>query len=179
MNDNTDDPRNQPRRRPERPLPSMDEDAAIELFEIAAENGHLGASAAIALLCEGKIPAETCKKHFDKADNWILKSAEDNDVWGLLFLGIMYFDGHRVEQNYEQAAHFFQKAADVGNSCAQGFLGYMHSVGHGVPQNIVMHRELVFLKINVRHLTGLNWPANVATSRRAHSLQRCIAPAIW
>ena len=95
MNNTPDDPHKQPRRRPERSLPgggsltlvrppdshehflnamdlrrgsvgkSMDEDAAIELFEIAAEKGHLGASAALALLCEGKVPQEVCKQHFD------------------------------------------------------------------------------------------------------------------
>ena len=108
MNNTPDEPDTQPRR-PERALPgggsltlvrppdshdhflnamdlrrgsvgkSMDEDAAIELFEIAAELGHPGASAAIALLCEGKIPQEVCKEHFDKADSWILKAAEEND----------------------------------------------------------------------------------------------------
>jgi len=115
---------------------TMDEDAAVELFRIAAaDEAHLGASAALALLCEGKVAIEEREHHFDKSNQWILKGAESSDEWGLLFLGIMYFDGRRVEQNYEEAAHYFKLAAGKGNSCAQGFLGYMYSVGHGVLLN--------------------------------------------
>jgi len=165
MNTTPEDPNAQSKRRPARSLPGggsltlvqppdsqdqflkamdlrrgsvgnpMDEDAACELFEIAANEGHKGASAAIALLCEGRFPPEVCKKHFNKAKDWILSSAEKQDEWGLLFLGIMYFDGYGVEQNYEQAASYFQQTAENSNACAQGFLGYMHSVGHGVLQN--------------------------------------------
>ena len=78
---------------------SMDEDAAVELFLIAAADDHLGASAALALLCDEKVSIEDRELHFDKANDWILKRANANDQWGLLFLGIMYFDGQRVEQD--------------------------------------------------------------------------------
>lgn len=113
----------------------MDEAASLELLEMAAQEKHLGASAAIALLCEGKIAEEDRERHFNRSEKWIYQSAEQGNQWGLLFLGTMHFDGQRVEQDYGTAAKYFQRAADQGNASALGFLGYMYSAGHGVLQN--------------------------------------------
>ena len=113
----------------------MDEKAALELLEISAKQDHLGASAALALLCDSKLPTEVSDDHFKKAQSWIVDETQAGNEWGLLFTGVMYFDGQRVEQSYEEAAHYFKLAADQGNACAQGFLGYLHSVGQGVLLN--------------------------------------------
>ena len=60
------------------------------------------------------------------------------DIKVLYFnLGLMYFNGQGVPQDYAQAAKWFRLAADQGNADAQFHLGLMYYFGEGVSQDDV------------------------------------------
>ncbi len=50
-------------------------------------------------------------------------------------LGIMYYSGHGVPQDYGEAAKWYRLAAEQGNAIAQVNLGFMYYSGQSVPQD--------------------------------------------
>ena len=50
-------------------------------------------------------------------------------------LGLMYYNGRGVPQDYAQAMKWFRLAADQGYAMAQYNLGTMYAKGQGVPQD--------------------------------------------
>jgi Sel1 repeat len=50
-------------------------------------------------------------------------------------LGLMYYRGEGIPQNYVEAMRWCRLAADQGHAFAQSHLGTMYYKGHGVPQN--------------------------------------------
>ena len=50
-------------------------------------------------------------------------------------LGMMYYKGEGVSQNFETAFYWFKQAAEKGDAEAQGHLGMMYYKGEGVSQN--------------------------------------------
>ena len=50
-------------------------------------------------------------------------------------LGLMYYRGAGVTQNFEKAAHWLRQAAEQGHADAQFNLGMMYALGEGVTQN--------------------------------------------
>ncbi len=52
-------------------------------------------------------------------------------------LGIMYGNGHGVQQDYAEAVKWYRKAAEQGHAEAQNNLGLMYGIGQGVQQNYV------------------------------------------
>jgi uncharacterized protein len=50
-------------------------------------------------------------------------------------LGLMYYKGSGVPQDYTKAAKWFRKAAERSDATAQYNLGYMYSIGQGIPQD--------------------------------------------
>lgn len=50
-------------------------------------------------------------------------------------LGVMYYQGEGVRQDYQKALEWYTKAANQGFSGAQYNLGVMYSQGKGVPQD--------------------------------------------
>ncbi|MFZ6673472.1 tetratricopeptide repeat protein [Undibacterium sp. Xuan67W] len=61
--------------------------------------------------------------------------ANKGDAHAQTKLGVMYFHGDSVQQNYQQAMHWFQRAADNGHAGAQTNLGLMYSNALGLPQD--------------------------------------------
>ncbi|MBE7562714.1 sel1 repeat family protein [Acidithiobacillus sp. HP-6] len=70
-----------------------------------------------------------------KADYWFKKSAAQGNAWAEESLGLAYFEGQGVPQNYEKANYWFKKSAAQGNADAEANLGVDYSSGYGVPQN--------------------------------------------
>ena len=68
------------------------------------------------------------------ADPTSLSPAEQND------LGISYYNGLGVRQDYCEAMKWFRLAADQGFASAQSGLGVGYALGHGMPQD---HAEAV------------------------------------
>jgi len=53
-------------------------------------------------------------------------------------LGVMYYNGDGVKQDYKEAVKWSRKAAEQGDANAQGNLGAMYHKGQGVPKDIVI-----------------------------------------
>lgn len=62
-------------------------------------------------------------------------SGEVTDAEDLFELGVKYYSGEGVRQNYEKAAEYFLKAAEQGKPLAQAFLGEMYLNGTGLAQD--------------------------------------------
>jgi TPR repeat protein len=50
-------------------------------------------------------------------------------------LGLLYYDGRGVPQNFKQASVWFRKAAEQGHAGAQVNLGTLYFLGYGVSEN--------------------------------------------
>ena len=62
----------------------------------------------------------------------LLKNAENGNDIAQCELGVKYYKGEDVKQNYKEAIKWFQKSADQGNSHAQFNLGNVYRLGKGV-----------------------------------------------
>ena len=62
---------------------------------------------------------------------WILLG-EDGDEKAQYFLGLIYYKGKGVPQNYKKALKWYTLSAEQGNKVAQYNLGVMYSFGLGV-----------------------------------------------
>jgi hypothetical protein len=56
-------------------------------------------------------------------------------------LGMAYYEGERVEQDFRKAADWFRKAAELGDFAAQRNLGYLYIKGEGVEKDLTEARE--------------------------------------
>ena len=66
----------------------------------------------------------------------LIKRAEQSgDPEVMKDVGLVYYRGSGVEQDYPEAYKWFLKAAELGNAEAQNFLGVMYYDGKGIPQN--------------------------------------------
>ncbi len=80
----------------------------------------IGACLVLAIaFCTSFIIAELKKEHMQKE----------------LLLGLQYYRGHDVEQDYAKAVEHLQKAADLGDADAHYYLGDCYYNGQGVAQD--------------------------------------------
>lgn len=63
------------------------------------------------------------------------QDAEHGDPEAQFQLGIAFFQGENIEQDFDRCAKWIRKAALAGHPYAQGFLGALYADGVGVPQN--------------------------------------------
>ena len=64
----------------------------------------------------------------------VRKAAEQGDAVAQYKLGVMYYDGSGVLQDYAEAVKWYREAAEQGHAIAQNSLGQMYDLGQGVPQ---------------------------------------------
>ena len=62
-------------------------------------------------------------------------AAEQGDALAMGQLGLMYYEGQGVLQDYAEAVAWFRRAAENGNAATMTQLGNMYQVGLGVPQD--------------------------------------------
>ena len=62
-------------------------------------------------------------------------AAENGDVNAQVNLGVLYYGGDYVRQDFAKALRYSQKAAEQGNAIAQTNMAMMYSGGKGVTQN--------------------------------------------
>lgn len=67
--------------------------------------------------------------------------AEQGDAEAQYNLGMLYYEGHGVRQDYATARHWWERAASQGNAWAQHRLGVLYQKGRGVPQDDATARE--------------------------------------
>ena len=65
------------------------------------------------------------------------KAAKQGDAFAQFNLGVMYYNGDGVPQDYSEAAKWYRKAAEQGHAKAQSNLGVMYADGKGVPKDYV------------------------------------------
>jgi hypothetical protein len=68
---------------------------------------------------------------------WYKKAADQGDAGAQNSLGVAYFTGKGVPQDYAEAFRWYKKAADQGDAGAQNSLGVAYFTGKGAPQNYV------------------------------------------
>ena len=73
---------------------------------------------------------------------YIKRAAEQGEPTAQDNLGVMYYNGQGVCQDYEKARQWFEKAAKQGLAAAQFNLGTMYDNGYGVQQNLTIAKEL-------------------------------------
>ena len=61
------------------------------------------------------------------------KAAESDNALAQTNLGLMYYNGQGVPQDYAEAMKWYRLAADQGDALAQTNLGLMYYKGKGVP----------------------------------------------
>ncbi len=64
-------------------------------------------------------------------------SAEQGDADAQLELGIAYYLGEAVRQDYAEAVKWFKLAAEQGKALAQFQLGAAYDTGRGAPQDYI------------------------------------------
>ena len=69
------------------------------------------------------------------------RGADHGDVPSMRNLGISYFNGYGVTQDYAKAREWYEKAADKGDASAMGNLGLIYAHGQGVTQDYTKARE--------------------------------------
>jgi TPR repeat protein len=72
---------------------------------------------------------------------WYTKAAEQGNTDAQYSLGLIYYVGQCVAQDYEHAFSWFSKAAEQGYAPAQSSLGRMYVEGYAVTQN---YKQAVF-----------------------------------
>jgi len=78
---------------------------------------------------------------FAKGIPLFLALAKEDYAPAQVWMGISYFKGQGVAQDYETAVQWYLKAAAQGHSGAQKLLGDCYKNGHGVPRDFVKAAE--------------------------------------
>ena len=76
-------------------------------------------------------------RDFALAERLLRPLAEQGDAQSQFYLGVMYYRGQGVPQDYQEALKWYRKAAEQGDAQAQSNLGLMYDKGQGVPQDFV------------------------------------------
>ena len=80
---------------------------------------------------------------------WILLG-EDGDEKAQYFLGLIYYKGTGVPQDYKTALKWFNLSAEQGNALAQYNLGRLYYLGNGVKEDMVY----AHMWVNLASLNG-------------------------
>lgn len=100
--------------------------------------------------------------------------AEKGQVDAQYNLGVMYYGGDGVKQDYVEAAKWFRKAAEQGDRQARNYLGLMYLNGEGVKQSEnEAHKWLGMNRHDHRHDHAQmeKWPARLAEMRNQEELR--------
>jgi uncharacterized protein len=80
---------------------------------------------------------ETVPVSYRKISLWY-REAKEGEALSQYNLGVMYFSGRGIEQNFLKASEWFKKAAVRGDKRAQFRLGHMYFYGKGVDRNLFL-----------------------------------------
>ncbi len=71
----------------------------------------------------------------------IQQSAQNGDAQAQHLLGLMYFQGRGIEQNYTEAEKWWLKAAKKGIAESQYSLGLLYTGWRDTPMSFTNHKE--------------------------------------
>jgi len=80
-------------------------------------------------------PSMNMRAEDKAAANELRRSAEGGDASAQNKLGLLYYEGKGVPQNYLQAKQWFEEGAKQGHAGAQTNLGTLYLHGEGAPQS--------------------------------------------
>lgn len=109
---------------------AKDDKKAIQLFQMAANQGHPGAQYSVGLCYGQGIGVE---KNDEESLKWHTKAAEN----GYASSQFMVASVNAREQNFSMAVAWLLKAANQGHADAQSYLGLYYSKGVGVQPDLV------------------------------------------
>ena len=69
-----------------------------------------------------------------KAVEYFKRAADQGHIESCYYLGLCYYNGEGVAQNYSYARHFFEEAANAGHADAQYYMCDCYANGQGVPK---------------------------------------------
>ena len=78
-------------------------------------------------------------------DMWCRSTAEQGDASAQNTLGVMYYNGDGVPQDYQEAMKWYRLAAEQGHAGAQFNLGVGYYNGDGVPQDYIQSHKWINL----------------------------------
>jgi TPR repeat protein len=90
--------------------------------------------------------------------------AKSGDTEAQFNLGVMYYKGQGVRQNYTEAMKLFRKAADHGNTEAQNYLG-----GHAEAQNYLGVMYYEGQGVSENYPEAIQWFRKAAYKRHAEA----------
>jgi uncharacterized protein len=92
--------------------------------------------------CAGTEPpmssAKNDRDEYETATKDLHKLAEGGDAFAQNEVGLLYYEGKGVPQNYRKAKEWFDKAVQQGHAGAQVNLGTLYLRGEGAPQSTQM-----------------------------------------
>lgn len=74
-------------------------------------------------------------KQFERLRNGYLKLVGTGDAHAMMVIGLMYYEGVNMPQDYTKARAWFTRAADAGDIWALNYLGYCHYYGREIPKD--------------------------------------------
>src|SRR5215471_1031560 len=80
-------------------------------------------------------PSMNMRAEYEAAAKELRKAAEGGDASAQNKLGLLYYEGKGVPQNYRLAKQWFAEAAKQGHAGAQVHLGTLYLHGEGAPQS--------------------------------------------
>ena len=105
----------------------------LALLKAEAESGN------VHIMCDyGKLfntPGAPVTQNKDEALYWYKTAADFGDDRGQFYMGLAYYNGDLVEQDYAKASMWFTLAGEKGYPLAQYYLGHMYFKGNGVPKD--------------------------------------------
>jgi hypothetical protein len=112
-------------------LPSVS-DGKLMFYPSNYSSSNHSLPAGIILGLEHRVPSEATKAFESSRDAALKGEAEAQ-----FRVGLLYYGGKGVAQDYRQAALWYGKAAEQGHSKAQNNLAVLYAQGQGVPQDVV------------------------------------------
>ena len=105
----------------------------VRACELEAKQGHARAQAMLGILYSNE--GFPVAKDLNEAGKWFRLSADQDDAYGQVGLGMCYRDGTGVPQKQAEAVKWFRLSADQGNDFGQVCLGMCYQSGTGVSEN--------------------------------------------
>ena len=93
---------------------------------------------------------------------WSRLAAEQGYARAQNNLGVMYYNGQGVPQDYAEAMKWYRLAAEQGYASAQHNLGVMYNNGNGVPQDYVQAHKWFNLSAASGNASAIKNRDNVA-----------------
>ncbi|GEM_PF-1518550 len=95
------------------------------------------------------------EREYVMAKYWFSQAAQQNLPEAQKWLGVLFYQGQGVPQDYYEAFRWFEKSAEQGSAEAQNNLALMYFKGEGVKQNYILSYQWASLSALKEHPEAL------------------------